>query len=402
MNTSSANVVENINVNQARKTGIQRVEPLVEIVRENVNDIERERRLPDKLVAALHSQSMYRMLLPKSVGGSQVDMRTFTNTVEELAKLDASTAWCVCQTSGCSMAAANLTTDVATEIFGPDDAVLAWGPGKGEAHRVPGGYEVTGSWQFASGSSQATWLGCLSGLYEDGKPVLDEAGVPKKRIMLVPKANLKMKDIWFVHGLKGTSSNAYSAEKVFVPDGYSIVQDNPDERIDNSTLYFLTSRNVYAWGFAGIALGIARAMLDEFVGVARSKVQNGQKSPLAESAVVQAQVARSEANLRAARLLLYSSIDDIMEGLGEETIGSLTNEQRVNIRLASSHVIHVCSKIAQSTFHAAGSAAIFTGSTLERRLRDITTLTQQGQGRDSNFEICGKHLFGMDPNWGAV
>src|SRR5690349_12700628 len=59
--------------------------------------IERERQLPPDLVAALHEAKLFRMLLPRTVGGGEVDPLTFFETVEAIAKADASTAWCVAQ-----------------------------------------------------------------------------------------------------------------------------------------------------------------------------------------------------------------------------------------------------------------------------------------------------------------
>ena len=69
---------------------------------------------------------------------------------------------------------------VAREIFGPADGVLAWGPNPGaRARAVEGGYVVTYSGAFASGSRHATWLGPSCNVVEaDGSPHLLPDGQP--------------------------------------------------------------------------------------------------------------------------------------------------------------------------------------------------------------------------------
>ena len=79
--------------------------------------------------------------------------------LEEVAKADASTAWCLGQCSVCAMVSAYLDDDVAREMFGAPDGILAWGSIGGEVQAVPGGYRATGRWEFASGVRQAKWLG---------------------------------------------------------------------------------------------------------------------------------------------------------------------------------------------------------------------------------------------------
>jgi len=94
------------------------------------DQIEQERRLSQPVLDALFAAGMFRLLLPRSLDGGEVDPATFAAVIEEIAKADASTAWCMCQASGCSMSAAYLPPDVAAEVFGRDPrAVLAWGPG---------------------------------------------------------------------------------------------------------------------------------------------------------------------------------------------------------------------------------------------------------------------------------
>ena len=166
--------------------------------------IEEERRLPPSLVASLHEAGLFRMLLPRALAGGEVDPVTFVRVIEEIAKADASTAWCLCQASGCSMTAAYLEPAVGAEIFGQDPlAVLAWGPGPdARAVAAEGGYRVTGTWSFASGCRHATWLGGECPITDaDGAARRRADGKPRTRTMLFPAGRATMIDVWHVSGL---------------------------------------------------------------------------------------------------------------------------------------------------------------------------------------------------------
>ena len=120
------------------------------------------------------------------------------------------------------MMAGYLEPAAAREIFGPRDAVLAWGSqgGDGYAQVADGGYRVTGTWAFASGGRRATWLGAPLPIVErDGTPARAPAATPEIRTMLFPVEQAVMTDIWHVMGLRGTGSDAYTVTDLFVPDG---------------------------------------------------------------------------------------------------------------------------------------------------------------------------------------
>ena len=179
--------------------------------------------MPEPIIDALIERGLLRMLLPNSLGGAELLPAQYVPVIEELAKIDASAAWCVNQNSGCSMTAAHLEPEVAREIFGGPRGILAWGPGPGEAHVVPGGYRVTANWAFASGSQHASWLGCHVPVIEaDGKPRLHADGTPVVRTMLFPKSATEFTDIWHTIGLRGTGSNQYAVKDLFVPEDYSV------------------------------------------------------------------------------------------------------------------------------------------------------------------------------------
>jgi alkylation response protein AidB-like acyl-CoA dehydrogenase len=366
------------------------------------DQIEQERRLPPPLVDALIEAGLFRMLLPRSLNGGEVAPATFASVIEAVAKIDASTAWCLSQASGCSMAAAYLEPAVAWRIFGDRRAVLAWGPGAdSHAVAVPGGYRVTGRWSFASGCHHATWLGGSCQIVEpDGRRRTRPDGTPDSRTMLFPATAAEIIDIWQVSGLCGTGSDAFAVADLFVPAEHSIARDEAAERREPGPLYLFMHNNLYAAGFASVALGIGRATLDAVVELAQAKTPRGFRGLLRDSAVIQSQVAECEARLRSARAFLHTTLHDVWAAVTAS--GQLTLEQRVLIRLAATAAIHQAARVVDTTFHAAGATAIFTSNPFERRFRDMHAVTQQVQGRQDHYETVGRFLLGLEPDQGFL
>ena len=360
-------------------------------------EIERRRELPEPIVEALVEGGLFRLLLPRSLGGAELRPAAYVQVIEEVAKHDASTAWCLGQANGCTMTAALLEPSVAREIFGPKRGIVAWGPpGPAEARAVAGGYRLTGTWSFASGSHHATWLGAhVAILGENGEPRLRPDGGPVVRTLLFPKASAKFSDIWHVIGLRGTGSDSYSVTELFVPEGLTVGREAEPKPRERGALYAFSSSNMYSSGFAGVALGIARNTLDAFVELARDKIPRGAKTTLRDDNVVQSQVAQSEARLRAARALLLDSLEQIWCDV--ERCGRLTLDHNTTIRLASTWAIHQAKDVVDIAYHAAGATAIFESNPFERRFRDIHTVVQQYQGRQAHFATVGQVLLGFQP-----
>lgn len=383
----------------AARDFVDRARMLAPQIEAAAEQIELDRQLPEWLVTALVDAGLTRMLLPRALGGAELDPLTFMEVIEEISRVDASTAWVLCQTAGCSMVAAYLSPQVAWEIFGRDHrSLLAWGPGP-DAHAVAvdGGYRVTGTWNFASGGRHATWFGGYCPIVEpDGTPRQRANGTPETRTMLFPASHVQMIDVWHVIGLRGTGSDSYSVTDLFVPQEYSVARDDPSERRQPGPLYCFPTGSLFAAGFAGVALGIARTTFDAFVRLASEKTPRGSSGALRDNAVVQSQVGQAEAALRSSRLLLVSTLGEIWNAVPRS--GHLTVEQRISIRLASTYAIHRARDVVEVAYHAAGATAIFESSPFERRLRDLHAVTQQLQGRQTHFQTVGQYLLGLDPD----
>lgn len=372
--------------------------------------------LPADVLDALHQASMFRMLLPRSLQGGELDLATFVEVVCEIAAGDASTGWCLVQNSGCATAAAYMAPEAAREVFGDAKAVLAWGFPLGphcRATPVPGGWKVNGSWGFGSGNRHSGWLGGHCAQTDaEGNPLKQPDGRPMERTMLFPRASATIKDdVWDVLGLRGTGSDTYSVTDLFVPSEHAIVarasgrdqyfpEHRPElvetERREQGTLYRFSATNVYQCGFAAVALGIARAVLTSFIELAARKSPSGANVPLREDHCVQTRIAMAEARLGSARAWLLQTLRDMHAGVVEA--GRLSLEQRVQLRLAATFAIRESVDIVDAAYADAGATAIFQSNPFERRFRDIHTAAQQIQSSASHFQTAGQYYLGMAPS----
>jgi alkylation response protein AidB-like acyl-CoA dehydrogenase len=273
---------------------------------------------------------------------------------------------------------------MASGPFGPDAKAIA----------VEGGHRVSGSWSFASGIKHAQWLGCHCLIYEaDGTPRLAADGTQAERTMLFPKSSARLKDMWNVIGLKGTGSDNYTIDDLFVPAAFSFTRESAADRREGGPLYRIPVYHYYGVGFAALALGLARAALDDFVKLASAKRPSTRVSLLRDNAVIQSQVALAEAKLASARSYLVQTLRECWETAKRGDV--LSMPQRATLKLAGTYAAHQGKDVIDAVYHAAGATAIFASGPFERRFRDVHTVLQQVQAQFVNFELVGQVLLGL-------
>jgi indole-3-acetate monooxygenase len=369
---------------------VERARALAPLIADEADEIERTRRLTPAVTKALIENGLYRALLPQSFGGVEAPLEIFMQMQEEVAKADASTAWCLGQCGVCAMIAAYLEPEVANEIFNTPPGILAWGAIAHEVKAVDGGYMASARWDFASGSRQASWLGAHVRTVEaDGTPRKKRDGSNEVRTILFPVTSAKMYDVWDVIGLKGTGTDSYSVENLFIPDKFTALRDDLTAVREKGPLYRITTHMVFSMGFAATSLGVARATLNAAIDLARTKLPQG-LGAMRENNAVQGLIGRSEASLRAARAYLYATAADVWRHL--ETGASLTEAHRIAIRIAATWTIHQSAAIVDTAYHMAGATAVFAANPFERRFRDMHAIAQQLQARDTHYEDAGRAI----------
>jgi alkylation response protein AidB-like acyl-CoA dehydrogenase len=380
-----------------RPDPIARARDLGPAIEAAADEIERTQRIPEPLLSQLHAARLCRMFLPRSVDGDELEPWVYLRAIEEIARHDGSLGWNVFVANSSALIAPFLAPDTMRTIFADPRSVVAWGPpNASQAIAVPGGYRVTGRWDFASGCRQATWMGAHCHVVEpNGSLRLNTVGKPTVRTLLYPAKQATLLNTWNVIGMRGTASDSYTLDDVFVPEAFSSTREDPALRREPGRLYAFTMQGLYAVGVAGVAFGIARAMLDAYEALAVRKTPRN-LGRLADNAVVQSSVAQMEARLGAARAYLTETLSSIWASA--DTTSVIDVPARARVRLACAFAIQTAEAVADYAYKAAGTDAIFLGTAFERRFRDIHTLSQQIQSRTAHFESVGQILLGIEPS----
>lgn len=361
-------------------------------------ELESTRRIPAPLWQALVETGLLHLFLPRVLGGEESHPAHYRAAVTALARHDASVAWNVFVANSAAIIGAFLEPSSAQQIFGNPAALVAWGPPNDcRARAAPGGYRVSGEWAFASGCRQASWMGAHCQVEEaDGTLRLNRFGRPTVRTLLFPVEQVELVDNWHTIGLRGTASDGYRLDDLFVADAFSTTREDPWARTVQRPLYAIPMQGLYAVGVAGVAIGTARAMLDEVMQLAMRKTPRGLVR-MADDPAVQGDVAQADAALSAATAWIddvCSTTYDLAEAAADDVIDV---RARARLRLATSHAIKTSLEVAQTCYRLAGVSAIFTGSSLERRYRDIHTVSQQIQSRRSHFSAVGSVMLDVPP-----
>jgi indole-3-acetate monooxygenase len=394
---------------------VERARGLKPLLEASAAEIESSRTIPDRVLDALHDAQMFRTVMPRSVGGAELDPATHAQVVAAIAEGDASVAWCIAQAACASMASAYLEPRVAQEIFGDPRAVFTFGFTLGEPPclAVPedGGWIINGTWTFGSGNRSATWLGGHCRLCDEkGNQLKHPNGRPVERTMIFPRSAAKVDDAsWDVMGLCGTGSDTYSVSNLFVPRDHSVVPrvgardhnlpegavaEPEPERRESGILYRHSMQLVASCGLSSVAIGAAQAMLDAFIPLARKKTPSNAIA-LRDDTWVQARLAQADAKISSARAWLVQLLHEAWDECA--TNGAVGFPLRIKLRQACTHQIDAARDAAEILFREAGATAIFRSNPFERRFRDVHTVSIQVQGSIARMQSVGQARLGLTP-----
>jgi alkylation response protein AidB-like acyl-CoA dehydrogenase len=351
------------------------------------DEIERSRRLPAPLVTALAEAGLFRLYVPKTLGGLEVDPVTFLRVVEEVARIDGAVHGAL---------GAYLREDVARAIYcdNPHTVVAGSVNPSGMAHAVAGGYRVSGRWPFGSGIQHSAWVYGNCRVFAGDTPRLGPGDVPEMRFMLFPADQCEIHDTWHVSGLRGTGSHDFTVADVFVPEERSLLAFTA-RPYQPGTLYTCPFVTYFAASIPASPLGMARGAIDALAELASAKTPTGAQTLLRDRPSVQADIARAEALVRSARAFLIEALQDIWEVLA--TGGEVTMQQRAIGRIAGTHAAIRAAQAVDLMYNAAGGTALYQSCLLERFFRDVHAATQHSSVTPTYYELSGRVLLGMSP-----
>ena len=376
---------------------VSRLEPLI---REHADEAERNRRQSQTVVTALAEAGLFRMLTPRALGGFEVPPLTFFRVVEETARIDGSTGWCLFIGGGVPVQGAFITDTASAEIFGLDPHMVGAGAvyPSGRAVRTEGGHIVSGRWSYSSGCQHSSWLAVFCHVFDGETPRMTGAGTPEIRVAFVPTKNAVIHDTWDVSGLAGTGSHDFTVEPVFVPESYSY---RPWPGAPRGGAFLGPLYRFPFWGFfavpiGAVALGIAQGAVDACVEIAQGHGRRGRPELHRDRPTFQAKLAENVALLRAARAWLYAAVEQAWDAT--TTRGSASLPERTDLVLAGTHATHTAAAVVRTMYTEAGGSANYRRSPLQRALRDVHAATQHVGVGPHWFEEAGRLLLGLSPS----
>jgi indole-3-acetate monooxygenase len=365
--------------------------------------IEREQRLPPALVEQMRAAGFYQMVIPRSLGGLQVDPLTYLRVAELLAEGLGSVGWNITNNSIGQLVTLGLPDDGVHEIYahGADTIIAGTAvQGGGQAVPVEGGYRVTGHWTFGSGCQESAWmLGSFQIVDDDGQPRRRPDGgsmywrgvFPRDQAQVVPGS-------WEVAGMRGTGSFDWTVKDVFLPERRTMIHagiplDNQWARWPGIT-YALPSQCWVGPHHSAVITGIARAGISALIALAIEKTPRGRTFRLCDNPQVQEAIGRADAILNAGRAYRTAMITELWNTIaaGEET----TLEQRARCRLASTYAADSAREAMDMVYRLGGSTSFKCESRLAECWRDLHVVGQTVTIAPEWYPIGGRAFLGMD------
>jgi 3-hydroxy-9,10-secoandrosta-1,3,5(10)-triene-9,17-dione monooxygenase len=379
-------------------TLVERAAALVPLLRENAARTEESRRIPEENIQALADAGLFRLTVPRRLGGLEADFSTFLRVSAELGRGCGSTAWVATLVNVSNWVAALFPDRAQQEVWGadPDARVCGVLAPSATSRAVPGGQVVTGRWGFASGSLHSQWAVL-------GFPIVDADGAQVDQgVALIPTSEMSIEDTWFVAGMRGTGSNTLVAEEVFVPDHriMSVTQavqgSYPTEHQDEA-LYRSAMVPVLALVLAGPQVGLAKAGLEVVTGsLAKGKgISYTFYEKASEAPSTQINLAEAVQLIDTAELHLLRAAADIDAWAARGEYMPFLDRARA--RMDTGYVARRCREALDLLLSIQGAGSFAEVSPLQRIWRDQATGSRHAVINPAiSSELYGRALLGIE------
>jgi indole-3-acetate monooxygenase len=383
-------------ISERARPYFEKAQKLTPIIREHADRAEREAQMPREVIDAFHDAGLFRILLPRKMGGGELTIPDSLRLCEEVARIDGSAGWNLAICSGGPLFGYNLSRAAFEKIYGDPLGLSAGSLNPATTRVVPadGGWRFSGKATYASGSGHATYLMAAGMVLRDGAPQMVD-GFPMMRAGLFPIKNAKILNTWSTAGMRGTGSNDCVFEDIFVSDEFTFDWMNAKSPWQRGPFENIPLQLQFVGGLVSVVLGTARHALDALNEIAQAKVPAAARATLRERPLAQIQYAQAEGLLHAARAYFYGCNDEIWRK--GEAGESFSIQDRAHARLAVVTAAKLAVQAVDLIADAAGMNAALTSSPIERCWRDVHTATQHVLMNTTRFEVVGRVLFGLDP-----
>ena len=374
----------------------EKIQEIAPVIRECADRAEREAQMPREVVDAFHDAGLFRILIPREMGGGELTIPDSLRLTEEVARIDGSAGWNFAICAGGPLFGYNLSRAAFEKIYADPRGVSAGSlnPMTTQIVAVEGGWRLSGKATYASASAHATYLMAAGLVLRDGTPQFID-GAPVLRAGLFSIKHAKILDTWSTAGMRGTGSNDCVFENVFVPDEFTFDWLNAKSSWQRGSFANIPLQLQFVGNLAAVVLGTARHALNTLNEIAQAKVPAASRGTLRERPIAQTQYAQAEGLLNAARAYFYNCNDEIWRK--GEAGQSFSIQDGAHARLAVVTAAKLAVQAVDLVADAAGMNSAQTSCPIERCWRDVHTATQHVLMNTARFEVVGRVLFGLDP-----
>lgn len=372
-----------------------RAKELANVLRERAESTDGLRRIPEVTIRDLCDAGLIRLGNPERFGGFGLDLDTIYDVTMELGRGCGSSTWVYANLVLHNWIIGLFPEQAQVDYFAHSPDALcasAFNPRLGNAELGADGYELTGHWDFASGVDACAWamVGAL---------VPNEGAV----LFLVPRSDYKVKDTWFVSGLRGTGSNDIIVEKAHIPRHRALSMASiaagttPGRELHDRLLYRLPMFPSSAFALASALVGMAVGAIDDFEERTRTRVAALSGARLNSMVAVQLRLAEASAEVNSARLLIR---DDLAELISRaEGRDTLSLDDRVRFARDRVYVVKLATHAVDLLFASSGAHALYESSALQRFHRDVNAGNHQVTlVWDTFAEQYGRVRLGLEPS----
>lgn len=358
------------------------------------DETENSRKIAPSVVSKLSELSLFKMGLPKSLGGWEGNPIEPLKAYETLASAEASVSWIVWNNHLACTFGRFLDQNSMNDVFkNPSHIYANSARPEGVATQTEEGYVVSGQWTLVSGCELADWFALRCLVISEGSPTTLGPGANLK-LFFIPKEDIEVVDTWHVGGLKGTGSHDIIVKDTFVKESYAVDFESPVE-VDNA-YNRLPIGCINAAGCAAMALGVLKAATDELVGLCLERVTPGKSPDLRDRATVQATIAKSKTLLASRRSQLLNSVETLWNEAQQQN--TFTDIQLADVWAAACEAARESRDMVSEIYAVAGTVSLYKKHRIERAHRDIHAILQHGIIQPHWMNQAGMAYVGLTPN----
>jgi alkylation response protein AidB-like acyl-CoA dehydrogenase len=376
------------------------INSIAPVLSQHVEEEEKNGRLSPEVVSALREAGFFKLFLPRSVGGLELDPLTTAQIVEQVATYNTAAGWSLMVANTTVVMGGRLPEKGINEIFGNDpDAFVA-----GTVHppmratREKNGYSISGRNALVSNVHEAQWIFSSAIVMEGQQPRLTD-GHPEIIGVYMRAGDCEIVDTWHPLGMCATDSNDVAATNVFVPDHlvFPLSPEYEPNRYYTGPLYRMPSAGAnVACLLPPVTIGVARNAINELKTLADKKTPLGSMVPIRDRGVIQRKIGRAEALVQSSKIYLHEKIKNCWDRLlaGEK----ISLQEKAGLLLASAHANQSCVEAVELMYTAAGTTGIYMKNKLAHYLTDAQVLRQHGFMNESRYETAGQVYLGLPPD----